>query len=138
MDNRATKIEGLPMNKGTQGNGALTIPSKQGVIKIVIFNLLFWSVGVGLAYWFGLGWFFLLGTFRRLFIAIPWLYIPTVRVFFGSERSEAERRKLSESTGLLRWHYALQTIIILAWIALTVFAFAYVNVRLKDLVFVTR
>lgn len=126
------------MNLQKNNSGASSPVLKLPAMKVIVFELSFWVVGVALAFWFGLGWFFLLGTIRRLFIAVPWLYVPTVRILLGEDRAELEKVRLSEKGPRVRWHYTLQAIIMMAWVTMTIVAFRYANIRLADFVLIER
>jgi hypothetical protein len=94
--------------------------------KLVIFLSTYWVLSVAIAIWFGLGWFFLMVTLRRLMIAFPFSRNWINRVT-GVEKPK------SESNGtLIIWHNILQTFIIVIWLSLTIVVFLKANIRLSD------
>ena len=52
-------------------------------------------IGILLAYWFGLGWFFLLHAICVLFASLPRLYIPVIRLLISKESGERLQQRLS-------------------------------------------
>jgi len=108
--------------------------SKRQIVIVAGFELGFWLLSIVIAFWFGLGWLFLIGTVRRLFVAIPWLYLPTITILMGESRSEAERARILRGGSNMRWHYILQAAITLGWLTMTILAFTYANVRLVDVI----
>lgn len=107
--------------------------SVQSKAKTIIFLLLLWIVGVALAFWFGLGWFFLVEALRRVIIAIPKIYLAFLRVFVSAERANEEKQLLLRKE--VRSFYAWRFIVSLIWILLTIVVFLYANIRLADLLF---
>jgi hypothetical protein len=102
--------------------------SNQSKIRTAIFLLSPWIAGVALAFWFGLGWFFLLETLRRVVIAIPQLYIPLLRILVGTERADEEKRLLDQKN--VRLFYAWRVVVAVIWLTLTIVVFYTTNIRL--------
>jgi hypothetical protein len=100
-------------------------------MRTIIVLLALWVIGVALAFWFGLGWFFLLETLRRIVMAIPIVYFAFLRIVVGSERANEERELLSKKN--VRMFYVWRFIVALMWLWLTIVVFRYVNIRLVDL-----
>jgi len=100
-------------------------------IRVVIFLLFLWVVGVVLAFWFGLGWFFLLEALHRCLIAVPQVYIPFLRRIVGVERADEEERLLDQKN--VRSFYIWRIVVAAIWIILTVVVFLTVNIRLVSL-----
>lgn len=100
-------------------------------MRTIIFLLSLWIVGIGLALWFGLGWFFLVETLRRIIIALPKIYIPFLSAVVSTERADEEKQLLSQRE--VRMFYTWRFIVALIWLLLTVFVFLYTNIRLVDL-----
>jgi hypothetical protein len=109
-------------------NHSLSVQSKA---RTIVFLLSFWVVGISLALWFGLGWFFLIETLRRIIIAVPKVYLAFLRVLVSDERANEEKQLLIRKE--VRMFYAWRFIIALIWLLLTVIVFLYVNIRLGDL-----
>jgi len=105
----------------------------RGFLRFLAFGLSFWSVGVILAAFFGLGWFFLLETVRRVLLAVPHVRWRLTRAIFGDERANGIRRMEDEAGSRRLVSGLLQVVITLAWIALTIFVFARFNIRLIDI-----
>lgn len=101
------------------------------VIRTVLFLLLLWSVGLLLSIWFGLGWFFLFESIRRIIIAIPQIYIPFLMLIVSTERASEEVSILEKKSA--RWLYAWRCIVACIWLILTVVVFKFANVRLIDI-----
>ena len=85
-----------------------------------------------LAIWFGLGWFFLVETIRRIIIALPTTYIPFLRIVVSSERANEEKELLSKKE--VRLFYAWRFVVALIWVILTIIVFLVANIRLVDLI----
>jgi hypothetical protein len=100
-------------------------------IRVVIFLLFPWVVGVVLAFWFGLGWFFLLEALHRCLIAVPQVYIPLLRRIVGVERAEEEKRLLDQKN--VRLFYIWRIVVAAIWIIVAVVVFFTVNIRLVSL-----
>ena len=99
-------------------------------MEVLVFGVLYWAVAVLLAGLFGLGWFFLLGTARRLFLAFPASRIWILERVSGEERAERERELLRQP--LSRFSYIMHAVVVLVWIALTIIVFMKANVRVAD------
>lgn len=104
--------------------------SAQSNARTIIFLLSLWIVGIALALWFGLGWFFLIETLRRIIIAIPKIYLTFLRVVVSPERANEEKQLLSQKK--VRILYAWRMIVALIWWLLTVVVFLYANIQLAD------
>lgn len=98
--------------------------------RVIIFLLSLWIIGVVLAIWFGLGWFFLIETLRRILIAIPKIYLIFLRLVVSPQHADEEKQRLTQKQ--VRIFYAWRMIIALIWLLLTVVVFLYANIRLAD------
>ena len=96
-----------------------------------MFLLFPWIVGVALAFWFGLGWFFLLEALRRCIMAVPRIYIPLLRMLVGVERADEEKRLLDQKN--VRLFYIWRIVVAAIWLILSVFVFLTINIRLVSL-----
>ncbi|HXD11781.1 MAG TPA: hypothetical protein VN653_17075 [Anaerolineales bacterium] len=105
--------------------------SNQTKTRTIIFLLSLWIVGIVLALWFGLGWFFLIETLRRMLIAIPKIYLPFLRLLVSAERADEEKQLLTRKD--VRIFYAWRFAVALIWLTLTIVVFVYANIRLTDL-----
>jgi SNF family Na+-dependent transporter len=104
--------------------------STQSKARTIIFLLSLWIVGMVLTLWFGLGWFFLIETLRRIIIAIPKIYLPFLRVVVSLERANEEKQLLNQKE--VRKFYTWRMIVALIWLLLTIIVFLYANIRLAD------
>lgn len=104
--------------------------STQSKIQTILFFLMLWILGVALAVWFGLGWFFLIETLRRVIIAIPTTYIIFLRIVVSPTRAEEEKRLLEQKE--VRLFYIWRLIVALIWLLLTIIVFLSANIRLAD------
>ena len=103
----------------------------QPKIRTIFFLLSFWIIGVVLAFWFGIGWFFLSETLRRIIIAIPQIFIPVLRVVIGNEQADEEYRLLSQKN--IQFFYIWRVVVALIWLILTIVVFSIANIRLISL-----
>lgn len=101
------------------------------VIRVTLFLLFLWLVGFLLSIWFGLGWFFLFESIRRIIIAVPQIYIPFLRLVVSVERASEEINLLEKKNARLL--YAWRGIVACIWLILTVVVFKFANVRLIDI-----
>ena len=104
--------------------------SVQSKARTIIFVLSLWIVGIALALWFGLAWFFLIETLRRIIIAIPKVYLVFLSLVVSPERADEEKQLLIQRG--VRIFYAWRLIVALIWLLLTVVVFLYANIRLAD------
>jgi len=102
-------------------------------MRFLAFNPSFWIVGLVLAAFFGLGWFFLAGTARRLVLAVPHARRRVTRAIYGEERANEILRSEQQAGSRKPISVALQAVISLTWIALTILVFARFNVRFIDI-----
>lgn len=100
------------------------------MVRTVLFLLLLWLVGLLLSIWFGLGWFFLFESIRRIIIAIPQIYIPFLRLVVSTERATEEESILEKKSA--RWLYMWRGIVACIWLILTIVVFKLANIRLID------
>lgn len=105
---------------------ALNIIFKKFPPKLVIFLSTYWVLSVAIAIWYGLGWFFLMVTMRRLMIAFPFSRNWINRV------TGVESPKSESKGALIIWHNILQAFIIIVWLSLTIVVFLKANIRLSD------
>jgi hypothetical protein len=99
------------------------------IISVIGIFLIWGFIGIVLAYFWGLGWFFLIITVRRILISIPYLrklFQRVIGIDMNDQKTEnpPKEKQISEILGL---------IIIVAWLAMTIFVFAKVNIPLYDL-----
>lgn len=95
--------------------------------KLIWFFVVWWVIGAVLAFFWGLGWFFLIVTLRRIVT-----YFPPIRrkfrVWFLGEEQDNEKEKTDPRT---RFPSQLMGgIIILIWIGLTIYVFSQLNISL--------
>ena len=98
----------------------------------LLFLFCFWAIGIVLAWFWGLGWFFLLECLRRLLAYVPQLNRRIRKVFFGKEATEIQDVEQT-SPGLIFASRMLGLIIMVVWIGLTIFVFAKINIPLSDI-----
>lgn len=95
--------------------------------RLILFYLAWWLIGVVFAFMWGLGWFFLVETLRRIVT-----YVAPFRRILGNtllgEDLESETARIAPGNKMLS--QIMGGIIILAWVAMTIFVFAKANVSL--------
>src|SRR5689334_10286105 len=91
--------------------------STQPKARTIIFLLVVWIIGIMLAFWFGLGWFFLIETLRRIILAIPTVYLAFLRHVVSAERANEEKQLLRQKE--VRIFYVWRLIVALIWLLLT-------------------
>jgi hypothetical protein len=111
----------------------MATPTKSQVIRFLAFGLGFWLTALILAFFFGVGWFFLVGAIRRLLLAIPASRLALDRMIFGEQHAALTKEKW-EQAGRRRWlSLGLGSFVTLAWLVLAGIAFARFNFPLIDL-----
>lgn len=93
--------------------------------KILLLFGLWWVIGVIIAAIWGLGWFFLIETVRRIVTYFPPLRARLRRLIFGLQ-PEPDKVMVSATTNIIS--QVMGWIIIGAWIGLTVFVFMKANI----------
>jgi hypothetical protein len=101
--------------------------------RLIIFLLSFWIVGVFLAFFWGLGWFFLLESLRRLITYIPPLNNWVRKITIGEGKFATFESNTANSKLVIASKF-LGVIIMLGWIGLTIFIFAKLNFPLVDII----
>jgi hypothetical protein len=100
-------------------------------MKVLLFLLLFWAAGVVLAIYFGLGWFFLLESLRRLATYISPLNRKMRYLLLGKEEpSTIETQTTNPNAIFLSKFFRL--IILLGWIVMTIVVFNKINIPLVE------
>jgi len=100
-------------------------------MRVTLFLLVFWVVGLLFAIWLGLGWLFVFEGIRRIIIAVPQIYIPFLRLVVNAERANEEIKLMEKkATRLL---YAWRGVVACVWLILTAVVFKFANVRLIDI-----
>jgi hypothetical protein len=87
--------------------------------KLILFYLLWWGVGIVIASIWGLGWFFLIETLRRIITYFPPLRRSLRKFLIGMDAE-------TETTGTPAMKMASQImsgLIIIGWIGLTILYF---------------
>jgi hypothetical protein len=100
----------------------------KSTLRVIFLLLSFWFIGLLISFWYGLGWFFLSETLRRILMAIPQTYIKFLRVFVSDERAEEEKLLISQKNARLM--YVWRFIVACIWVILTIFVFLKINIRL--------
>ena len=95
--------------------------------KLFLFYLLWWIVGVVIASIWGLGWFFLVETLRRVITYFPPLRHRIRLLMLGADL-ETETIAVSPTTKMVS--QIMGMIIIAGWIGLTIFVFLRANITL--------
>lgn len=101
--------------------------------RLILFLFSFWAIGVILALFWGLGWFFLLESLRRLITYIPPLNRKIKEIFLGREEQMTPEQPLA-NPGLVTISRALGIIIMMVWIGFTIFVFVKMNIPLIDII----
>lgn len=96
-------------------------------MKLFLFYLLWWIIGVVIASIWGLGWFFLVETLRRIVTYFPPLRHRLRILILGAEL-EAETIAVTPTTKMVS--QIMGGIIIVGWIGLTIFVFTKANISL--------
>jgi hypothetical protein len=98
------------------------------MLLLLLFYASFFIIGLLLWYWFGMGWFMLMYTLRRLFLSFSPLHILVVRLFMGSEYNKEEiQYKLKGNHWVVSRSSA---IVLIVSIILTIFTFWKYNIPL--------
>lgn len=107
-------------------------PTKKLINRATALAIALSAVGLICAFFFGLGWFFLFGTIRRL------VYFPfinrRVRAFLQDEGQPMAIQSGITNKNLSLWSTISSLIIFIGWLGLSIFAFAKVNDRLIDVI----
>jgi hypothetical protein len=114
-------------SKAAMKNHILDTPK----VRTITFLLILWLVGITMAFWLGLGWLFLIETIRRFMIATPIIYLAFLRIVVSPQRAVEEKQLLTQKK--VRMLYVWRFVVALIWLALTIFVFVYLNIRLADL-----
>lgn len=65
-------------------------------LRWIAFYVFFYTIGLVISFWFGLGWFMLFQFIPRLLFAIPKFYFPTIRFLAGTEFMVEEKKRRHE------------------------------------------
>jgi hypothetical protein len=99
----------------------------------MLFYATFPLAGVVLAYWFGLGWFFLMVAIRVVLSSMPAPRGLVTRLLFGKETSNNLQAALQQRPGrAIKKALALPTVLI--YLSLAVIGFLKLNIPLKALI----
>ena len=98
--------------------------------KLFLFYLLWWGCGIVMASIWGLGWFFLIETLRRIITYFPPLR-KSLRKFLIGIDAETET---SGTPALKRASQIMSGLIIVGWIGLTIFVFLKANISLITII----
>jgi hypothetical protein len=109
---------------------------REKILLLMLFYASFFIIGLLLWYRFGMGWFMLMYTLRRLFISFSPLHIPIVRLFMGSEYDkELEiRYKLKGNPWFISRASAIQVMVSIILTILTFWKFNMPIYRIVELV----
>lgn len=109
-----------------------TRSSRSKVGRFLVLALPFWLVGLGLAIFVGLGWFFVVQALRRLILTVPAVRNWIGRLVLGeptaSEGADL-RRSGADNTPIT---FVLQGLATAGWAILAAVVLANFNVRLID------
>jgi len=104
--------------------------SNKRLLFIFFFFMIWWSIGIMLAFFWGLGWFFLFGTLRRIIIYFPFFR----NVLHRKMQNEIEEINKTEAVQpTKKTPTFLEVVIISSWILITVIVFYKVNIPLIDI-----
>ena len=96
-------------------------------IKLIVYYFVMWIIGFLLAFWFGLGWFFLFHTLRYFLFASPRLYLPMIKIVVGADFAESERIKFKGKEN--RWFISpISVALTLINMLFTFFVFWKINI----------
>jgi|GEM_PF-4854395 len=102
-----------------------------GSAKLIFFLFFFWLIGVLLAIFWGLGWFFLLESLRRLVTYIPPLDHKIRVILLGKEQVERDsQHSISISPGMVTISKLIRVLILVVWAGITIFVFLRINIPL--------
>jgi hypothetical protein len=99
-------------------------------LRLVLYPFTFWVVGILLAFKWGLGWFFLIESLRRLLTYIPSLN-QRIKLFLVGDAGVVNSPNYATDPKLIILSKFLAAIILLAWIGITIFVFLKVNIPLS-------
>lgn len=104
-------------------------------IRAITFIIGLWIVGISLAFWFGLGWFFLFRTVHRILFVTPYLYLQMMEKVVGDKASaEEERKRISQAGGNLWFRSTWSIVGTIVSVLLTFFAFWKINMPIIDII----
>jgi ABC-type sulfate transport system permease subunit len=101
-------------------------------LNFMAFIASFWVIGIILAYWYGLGWFLLLQTVRRIIFAFPSLLIPWMQVTTTPEIVREMKHSLLEKSDSLKTSKSA-LFQALSYLLGTILIFWKANIPLKDI-----
>ncbi len=107
--------------------------SKIETLKLIVSLIAFWFVGVIIAFFAGLGWFFLIETLRRILFLVPKLNTAVINFILGRETRKVPGDINKAPCGLLC--VVMRYAIICAWIIMTIFVFWKANIRIFEMLF---
>ena len=111
-----------------------TRSNRSKVGRFLALALPFWLVGVALAIFLGLGWFFVIQAFRRLILMIPPVRDWIGRSVLGAAAPRGDTdlgRRGADRTPIA---FALQGLATVGWAILAALVLANFNVRLVDFI----
>jgi hypothetical protein len=107
--------------------------SKIETLKLILSLIAFWFVGVIIALFAGLGWFFLIETLRRILFLVPKLNTAVINFILGRDTRKVPEDFKKAPCGFLC--VAMRYAIICAWIILTILVFCKANIRIIEVLF---
>jgi hypothetical protein len=109
------------------------LPSRSFPLRLFLFFAALPLAGIGLAYWFGLGWFFLFVALRAAVTSLPGPRQFVLSLLFGTQLAGELGTEIDERRGAaLRASLALPTL--LMYLALAAVVFWKFNVPLHEVV----
>jgi hypothetical protein len=102
---------------------------RQFSLRIILFLISFWLLGVIFAFFFGLGWFFLIESFRRLLTYIPPIN-RKLQNYYINEVGQPKTENNVVDPKLILLSNIFRLIILFGWIGMTIFVFAKMNIPL--------
>lgn len=106
-------------------------PLSKNHIKFILILILFWTIGILFALFFGLGWFFLIETLRRVLTYIPPLGRWFRKLILGEEELLSQMKPTASQYEL--FSRVLGFMITLGWAMITIFVFTKINIPLLDI-----
>jgi predicted membrane channel-forming protein YqfA (hemolysin III family) len=103
---------------------------RMGFYRLILYYASFSIIGLILAIWISLGWYFLFVLMKRVIYLLPFLYLPIMRMLVSEKYSIAEEKRRREKK---RWRttvYVINTVLI---IIATIISFWKINVPVIDL-----
>lgn len=95
--------------------------------KTMVVLICFWIIGILLFIWFGLGWFFLVETIRRILFFIPQTFL-VIKKTFHIDENVITRDQTQE--GNYKASLILRLTTIIFWLCLTILVFLKLNISL--------